>query len=53
MTQLNWQGVTIVLLVGGCTSAVVGVFCWVQVAAVGLQAAACFGVAGATGGCAA
>ena len=30
---------------------VTGVFCWVRVAAVGLQAAACLGVAGATGGC--
>ena len=30
---------------------VTGVFCWVWVAAVGLQAAACLGVAGATDGC--
>ena len=30
---------------------VTGVFRWVWVAAVGLQAAACLGVAGATGGC--
>ena len=27
------------------------VFCWVRVAAVGLRAAACLGVAGATDGC--
>ena len=27
------------------------IFCWVRVAAVGLRAAACLGVAGATGGC--
>ena len=30
---------------------VTGVFRWVRVAAVGLWAAACLGVAGATGGC--
>ena len=30
---------------------VTGVFRWVWVAAVGLWAAACLGVAGATGGC--
>ena len=30
---------------------VTGVFCWVRVAAVGLRAAACLGVAGATDGC--
>ena len=30
---------------------VTGVFRWVQVAAVGLQAAACLCVVGATGGC--
>ena len=30
---------------------VTGVFRWVQVAAVGLRAAACLGVAGATDGC--
>ena len=30
---------------------VTGVFHWVWVAAVGLRAAACLGVAGATGGC--
>ena len=43
---------TTVLPVSGCTSAVAGVFHWVRVAAVGLQAAACLGVAGATDGCA-
>ena len=42
---------TIVLLVSGCTSAVASVFHWVQLAAVGLWAAACLGVAGATGSC--
>ena len=42
---------TPVLLIGGCTSAVTGVFCWVRVAAVRLQAAGCLGVVGATDGC--
>ena len=43
---------TSILPVGGCTSAVAGVFHWVQVASVGLWAAACLGVVGATDGCA-
>ena len=53
LKRLDRRGVTTVLPVGGCTSAVAGVFHWVRVAAVGLQAAACMGVAGATDGCAA
>ena len=51
---LTWpdrQGVTSVLPVGGWTSVVTGVFRWVRVAAVGLRAAACLGVVGATDGC--
>ena len=32
-------------------SAHAGIFCWVWAAAVGLQAAACMGVVGATDGC--
>ena len=43
---------TTVLPVGGCTSPVAGVFCWVQVTAIRLQAAAYLGVAVAMGGCA-
>ena len=51
LTQPDRRGVTSVLLVSGWTSVVAGVFRWVRVAAVGLQAAACLGVAGATDGC--
>ena len=52
LTQPDWQGVTSVLPVSAGTSAVAGVIHWVWVAAVGLWAAACVGVAGATDGCA-
>ena len=45
-------GVTIVLLVSDWTSAVASVFHWVWDAALGLWAAACLGVVGATDGCA-
>ena len=51
---LTWPdqwGATSVLLVSGCTSAVAGVFHWVWVTALGLWAAACLGVVGATDGC--
>ena len=50
LTQPDRQGVISVLPVGGWTSVVTGVFHWMWVAAVGLQAAACLGVAGATDG---
>ena len=46
----DWQSATSVLPVGGLTSVVTGVFHWVWVA-VGLRAAACLGVTGATDGC--
>ena len=52
MTGLDQQGVTSVLPVSGCISAVAGVFYWVWVTAVGLQAEACLDVVGATDGCA-
>ena len=51
---LTWPdqwGVTSVLPVSGWTSVIAGVLHWVWVAAVGLWAAACLGVAGATDGC--
>ena len=51
LTQPDRRGVTTVLPVGGWTSVAAGVFRWVQVAAVGLQAAACLGVVGATDSC--
>ena len=51
IVQADRLGVTSVLPVC-CTSAQAGVFRWVQAAAVGLRAAACMGVAGATDGCA-
>ena len=51
LTRPERRGATTVLPVGGWTSVLTGVFCWVQVAAVGLWAAACLGVAGATYGC--
>ena len=51
LTQPDRWGTTTVLLVGGWTSAVAGAFHWVWVAAAGLWAAACLGVAGATDGC--
>ena len=50
-TRPDRRGATSVLPVGGWTSVVTGVFRWVRVAAVGLRAAACLGVAGATDGC--
>ena len=40
-SKLDQWGVTTVLLVSDWTSAVAGVFCWVQDAALGLWAAAC------------
>ena len=43
---------TSVLPGSGCSSAVAGVICWTWVAAIGFQATACFGVVGATDGCA-
>ena len=52
LTQPDWHSVTSVLPVSAGTSAVAGVIHWVWVAAVGLWAAACVGVAGATDGCA-
>ena len=51
LTRPDRRGATSVLPVGGCTSVVTGVFRWVWVAAVGLRAATCLGIAGATGGC--
>ena len=51
LTWPDWWGAISVLPVGGCTSVVTGVFHWVRVTAVGLRAAACLGVVGATGGC--
>ena len=51
MTWPDQWSVTIVLLVGGWTSVVTVVFCWVRVTAVGLQTTACLGVVGATDGC--
>ena len=41
LTQPDRRGATTDLPVGGWTSALAGVFRWVQVAAVGLWAAAC------------
>ena len=51
LTWPDQQGATKVLLVSGWTSVVTDVFCLVWVAAVGLWAAACLGVAGAVGAC--
>ena len=51
LTWPDWWGSTTVLPVGGWTSVVTVVFHWVRVAAVGLWAAACLGVAGVTDGC--
>ena len=51
LTRTDQRGATSVLPVDGWTSVVTGVFRWVRVAAVGLWAAACLGVAGATDGC--
>ena len=51
LTRPDWRSVTSVLPVSGLTSVVTGIFRWVRVAAVGLRAAACLGVAGATDGC--
>ena len=51
LTEPDRWGVTSVLPVGGWTSVVAGAFYWVWVAAVGLWAATCLGVVGATDGC--
>ena len=51
LTWADQWGATSVLSVSGWTYAVVGAFCWMQVAALGLWATACLGVVGATDGC--
>ena len=52
LTPPDWQGVTSVLLIGGCASAVAGAIYWVQVATLELWVVACFCIVGATDGCA-